>query len=188
LQIEDKNRQNNAASVKMFGANLALANVSVNKTQRGDFYITADVVNNGFIAVPACIEFDLRTPDGTVTLDKQLVAALEPCEFHTITLLAPCRDLAYGESELKLIVDADNMIEETSKMDNVRIISAYNNPPFDIDNNRVVDTSDFAIFAMHWQRNDCAEPHWCGGADFDLSGSVGIVELANLAENWLKKF
>jgi hypothetical protein len=186
LQIEDKNRQNNSASIQMFGANLALANVLVNKTERGDLYITADVINNGFIPVPEGLEFDLKTQE-TITLDKQLVAALDPGEHHTITLVSSSHDLAYGEIELNVIVDADNMIEESSKTDNIRSVSVINLPSFNMDNIGIVDMVDFTLFAEYWQRGDCEEPDWCGGADFELTGSVGFDELAKLAENWLKE-
>jgi len=39
LQIEDKNRQNNSASAIMFGANISVENVVINRDEKGDFYI-----------------------------------------------------------------------------------------------------------------------------------------------------
>jgi hypothetical protein len=188
LEIEDRNRQNNSASVEMFKANLAVANLVVNKSERGALYVTADIVNNGFIPTPAYIEFDLRRPGENISFDRQLLAALEPGQSHTITLVASNKDLDYGEIELEVIVDRDNMIDESSKTDNVRSISIINLPSFDINNSGDVDMADFALFAMHWQRDDCTDPDWCGGADFDMSGSAGFEDLAALADNWLDEF
>ena len=48
-----------------------------------------------------------------------------------------------------------------------------------------VNFTDYAIFANNWLYQDCAEPDWCGGTDFDHSGSVDILDLATFADNWL---
>ena len=55
----------------------------------------------------------------------------------------------------------------------------------DLDADRDVDFSDFAIFAAGWRERGCGHRYWCGGADIDLSGSVNARDLAIFARNWL---
>lgn len=61
-------------------------------------------------------------------------------------------------------------------------------PLGDLSGDRSVNFVDFTMFAGHWLRDDCREPDWCGGADFDRTGSVDIEDLAVLGGNWLKGY
>lgn len=55
----------------------------------------------------------------------------------------------------------------------------------DLNNDCKVDFYDFALFATEWLAEGCGEPDLCGGADFDLSGDVTLIDFAELAQNWL---
>jgi hypothetical protein len=49
-----------------------------------------------------------------------------------------------------------------------------------------VNFIDFAFFATHWLDDMCsAANYYCGGTDFDNSGSVGFTDLEIFADNWL---
>ena len=49
-----------------------------------------------------------------------------------------------------------------------------------------VNFEDFAEFAKHWLDTPCnAGNDWCGGADLDYSGSVGLSDIRDLAYFWL---
>jgi hypothetical protein len=48
-----------------------------------------------------------------------------------------------------------------------------------------VDLFDFAAFSPWWQQTGCVAPTWCGGADFNSSGSVGLDDAIIFAEHWL---
>lgn len=50
-----------------------------------------------------------------------------------------------------------------------------------------VDSSDFAVFAGYWRRDDCnAQNDWCEGADFEpTDGDVDYNDLSFLADRWL---
>jgi len=61
-------------------------------------------------------------------------------------------------------------------------IGAIANP--DITSDGKVDFRDFAKFSAFWFKS-CSNPSWCGDADIDHSGEVGIFDLAILAEYWL---
>jgi len=62
------------------------------------------------------------------------------------------------------------------------------NPDPDINNDGKVDLEDFAALAVWWDdENACSSPDWCQGADFDMSGTVDMLDLTYFAENWLRQ-
>jgi hypothetical protein len=44
----------------------------------------------------------------------------------------------------------------------------------------------FARFASQWRATDCEPPHWCGGADLDLDGTVTMLDLTLFCTTWLQ--
>jgi hypothetical protein len=52
----------------------------------------------------------------------------------------------------------------------------------DMDYDRDVDLSDFAVFADHWLEPDCGV---CGGTELTHDGSVGLDDLQVFVANWL---
>jgi hypothetical protein len=67
---------------------------------------------------------------------------------------------------------------------NVRLFVMYEN--MDLNNDGIVNFSDFAIFAFYWMDDTCSEPDWCEGTDFDESGEVDILDLAKFVKYWLE--
>jgi hypothetical protein len=57
--------------------------------------------------------------------------------------------------------------------------------PMDLNNDGIVNFSDFAIFAFYWMDDTCSEPDWCEGSDSDYSGRVDFVDLLNFVDYWL---
>ncbi len=57
----------------------------------------------------------------------------------------------------------------------------------DINNDGKINIEDFAILAA-WRDDDggCVEPGWCGGSDFNMSGTIDMLDLAYFVENWLR--
>jgi len=52
----------------------------------------------------------------------------------------------------------------------------------------VVRLEDFARFAGYWLEWPCGTDNdWCGGADLDKSGGVGIDDFATFCDYWLKR-
>jgi len=47
-----------------------------------------------------------------------------------------------------------------------------------------VNFYDYAVLAGHWLDN-CEEPSWCDGSDFDRSGKVASADLVILVNEWL---
>ena len=60
-------------------------------------------------------------------------------------------------------------------------------PDTDINNDGKVNIEDFAVLATWWDDEDvCSSLGWCGGADFNMSRTVNMFDLAYFAENWLR--
>jgi hypothetical protein len=57
--------------------------------------------------------------------------------------------------------------------------------PMDLNNDGIVNFSDFAIFAFYWMDDTCSGPDWCEGSDSDYSGLVDFIDLSIFTENWL---
>jgi len=57
----------------------------------------------------------------------------------------------------------------------------------DLNDDGTVNLEDFAVLACCWDDEDaCSSPGWCGGADFNMSGTVDMSDLTYFAENWLR--
>ena len=50
----------------------------------------------------------------------------------------------------------------------------------------IVTLEDFALFAAEWGRTDCVAPDYCNAADFNQSGSVDVMDLAEIVAAWLQ--
>ena len=61
-------------------------------------------------------------------------------------------------------------------------------PDTDINNDGKVNIEDFAARAVSWDdENTRSLPGWCEGADFNMSRTVDMFDLAYFAENWLRQ-
>lgn len=65
-------------------------------------------------------------------------------------------------------------------------VFATHPPNPDLNGDKVVNFTDFAIVGKHWLDTDCNDPNWCEGADLDWSKDVGFPDLQILANNWLQ--
>ncbi len=51
----------------------------------------------------------------------------------------------------------------------------------------VYNFTDFAAFADHWLQTGCSSADgWCGGYDYDISGTVDVKDFCLFSENWGK--
>ena len=48
-----------------------------------------------------------------------------------------------------------------------------------------VDFIDLDTVFSAWSNNDCEDPDWCNGADFNHDTRVNLVDFAKLVDNWL---
>lgn len=60
--------------------------------------------------------------------------------------------------------------------------------PGDANANKIVDLPDFAILASYFLDEQCKSPTWCTQLDYDKDGSVGIIDLAEFAQDWLTDY
>jgi hypothetical protein len=185
LQIEDKDRQNNSASVKMFGANISVENVVIDQDVDRNFYITADIVNSGFVPVSESLECAIvDSNDPNTVFDTQQIAIPDPNQSHTITLTAACEDLDYGFNEVKLVVDPNDQLDESSKVDNVRTLTLKNAVPGDFVIDGVIDELDLKVLVSQWLQ----EPGIPSAdiAPWPKDGIINMLDFALLAERWLE--
>jgi len=60
-------------------------------------------------------------------------------------------------------------------------------PDTDINDDGKVNIEDFAVLSVWWNDEDaCSSPGWCDGADFDMSGTVDMLDFTYFVENWLR--
>ena len=74
---------------------------------------------------------------------------------------------------------------DQSDMDGDGIGDACDNL-YDLSNGNGVNLPDFSLFAAEWGRSDCVAPDYCNAADFNQSGSVDLIDLADFAAAWLQ--
>ena len=53
------------------------------------------------------------------------------------------------------------------------------------DQELIINFPDFATFSSYWQDNNCPQTVWCGGSDFNRSGTVDFADLMVFADHWL---
>ena len=53
------------------------------------------------------------------------------------------------------------------------------------DQELIINFPDFATFSSYWQNNNCPQSNWCGGSDFNRSGTVDSTDLKIFADHWL---
>jgi hypothetical protein len=70
-------------------------------------------------------------------------------------------------------------------LDNIQIVQIpiISNPP-DINGDGLVNFQDIEIMACYWLYY-CFEPHWCIGADLNISGSVDWLDVETFTQSWL---
>jgi subtilisin family serine protease len=55
----------------------------------------------------------------------------------------------------------------------------------DLNQDYIVNSNDFALFAAYWRHTGCDVPHWCGKSDLDFSGATDINDFAIFVDYWL---
>lgn len=56
----------------------------------------------------------------------------------------------------------------------------------DLDGNGFTNLRDFEILASNWLRSDCGDNDWCDGADLNRDWSTDLIDVSQLAADWLK--
>jgi hypothetical protein len=58
-------------------------------------------------------------------------------------------------------------------------------PSPDLNRDDVVNMFDFTDFSRKWLHNDCQSDEWCDGADLNIDGQVGVLDLMIFCDHWL---
>ncbi len=57
----------------------------------------------------------------------------------------------------------------------------------DINKDLTVNLEDYAQLCNHWTDSGCVSPKWCEFNDVNADGEVDLLDLAKMAENWLRE-
>ena len=58
-------------------------------------------------------------------------------------------------------------------------------PSPDLNQDDVVNMFDFSDFSRKWLHTDCQSDEWCEGADLNIDGQVGVLDLMIFCDHWL---
>ena len=99
-------------------------------------------------------------------------------------------DLIYADADGDGVEDSEdncpnNPNADQSDMDADGIGDVCDNL-YDLTNGDGVNLPDFSLFATEWGRADCTSPDYCNAADFNKSGTVDLIDLAEFAAAWLQ--
>lgn len=122
LVIDDKDRQNNSATIKLFGANLTLSRAEINRNSLGEFHISVEAINDGFATTDQNISLTLVNEEDPNLVDSQTVAPLASGQSQMATWIVEPNQIAYGFVPLSLNLDPDNLLVETNETDNTRTV------------------------------------------------------------------
>jgi len=116
----------------------------------------------------------IKTENGQVTTIQSI-----DYDINTITV-SPAIDIVNGEGV---------SLEYGGAMPDIGAYEYYSPGELaDLNDNGEVNLEDFAVLASYWMNEDvCSPPDWCQGADFDMSGTVDMLDLTYFAENWLRQ-
>ena len=135
---------------------------------------------SGFSTTVTSGTFRIKRTGSTLTayLNGSLVYSLN----HTaanLTYLAFALQNNNGSNDYTQVTFDNFLIEGNN------VLSPPLCPSADLTADCLVDNRDFAWLASWWLVGDCDTKNWCGRADLDMSGDVGIEDLQELAEQWL---
>lgn len=112
----------------------------------------------------------------------KIVSGYLPADLYELTIFgdSTIHDLAGNR------LDGDkNGFEGGNYVRVFRIDSSLPELTADINEDRYVDSTDYALLSSYWSRTDCAELSACNGADVDLNGEVNFSDLASFLDQWL---
>ncbi|MCK4294538.1 MAG: hypothetical protein KAY65_15165, partial [Planctomycetes bacterium] len=147
---------------------------------------TARVANVGTLpAENVAVVVSRDSPSGP-ELASYSITELGPNTFHDVWHVWDIATEEFNDVEVSVCVDVDRSDEivEMNEENNTAIGLIQVGKVADVTDNGRIDFVDCAKLADSWLE-DCSEPEWCQGRDFDKSEKVDFGDLKNLAECWL---
>ncbi len=184
--LEDSDRSNNVASISPLAADLTVTSISSERIGPKKRVITARVANVGTLpAENVAVVVSRDSPSGP-ELASYSITELGPNTFHDVWHVWDIATEEFNDVEVSVCVDVDRSDEivEMNEENNTAIGLIQVGKVADVTDNGRIDFVDCAKLADSWLE-DCSEPEWCQGRDFDKSEKVDFGDLKNLAECWL---
>jgi hypothetical protein len=152
--------------------NGGIATITVIRTGGSDGAVTVDYeMSDG----TAKVDYDYETASGTLDFEDG-----ETSETFNVTIL----DDDSIENDESINLSLSNLTGgATLGSQDTAVLTIIDNEP-DLNRDGRVDFYDFSALAEQWL-NNCSEPNWCEGADFDSSSKVDFNDLTTLCEYWL---
>ena len=185
LQIEDKNRQNNSASLGLFGPNISIDNIIVTEDIINDHVVSVTIVNNGFAPVADEFTVQIQDYDRSITFDSKTISTLDVEQTETVELTVPADQIKYGFIQLRLAVDTGNVVSEISVSDNYEYILVKNYGKKDLVVDGVINMLDLELLAQQWLGSS-------NGSIADISpnggdGFVDIIDFSDVSNSWMEQ-
>ena len=183
LQIEDGNRQNNSATVEMFGANISIDSAVATRTGKNTHTITANIVNSGFVNLLQTFTVSITNYDESKILDSRTVLGLGTDEGKTVELTVDADQIDYGFNQFKILVDPGNAASDMSESDNTKYIMIENINDCDFVPDGTIDMLDLGVLSQQWLDNSHGLT-----ADIAPYGGDGLVDFTDFSEvtkNWM---
>jgi hypothetical protein len=126
----------------------------------------------------------------TVTSGQTVLGQFTPNQSISFTSVDPLGVVEFSITGIEPLVDPDTGNVFPIKLAFSEPTARFKMRPLlviDMDVSGNIDIEDYTRFALQWQKSGCVEPDWCGNADFDRDGEVGLADIILFMEYWLWK-
>jgi len=190
LAFNDRDRTNNILAHTVVLPDLEIERCWTTEISHDQIQLTARILNTGVIPTSDYeISWRLGDPNGPEIASHSLEPLTVDGAYETAYIWNTADYLYLGKQQpISLVVDTTNSINEYDDENNTYNFTVSNSlacPQSDLDENCRIDMIDLAGFSGYWMRNDCIEPDWCDGIDFDENGEVGLSDLVEVVYYWL---
>jgi hypothetical protein len=183
---EDRNWTNNSAAISAMASDLTVMSISSERIGPKKRGITVRIANIGTLAAENVDVALSRDSAGGPELASFNIAKLEPNTFHDVWHVWDITAEDFNDVEIPVYVNVDKSddVLETNEENNIAFGLLQVGKVADVTDNGRIDFVDCAKLADVWLE-ECSEPEWCQGRDFDKNQKVDFADLEEMAESWL---
>jgi hypothetical protein len=183
---EDRNWANNSAGISAMAPDLTVMSISSDRIGPKKRGITVRIANIGTLPAENVDVVISRDSAGGPELTSLNIAKLEPNTFYDVWHVWDISAEDFNDVEVPVYanIDKPDDVLETNEENNIAFGLLQVGKLADVTDNGRIDFVDCAELAIVWLE-ECSEPEWCQGRDFDKNQKVDFADLAEMAENWL---
>lgn len=183
---EDRNWANNSAAISAMAPDLRVMSISSDRIGPKKRGITARIANIGTLPAENIDVVISRDSAGGPELTTFNIAKLDPNTFYDVWHVWDIAAEDFNDVEIPVYVNVDKPddVLETNEENNIAFGLLQVGRAADVTDNGRIDFVDCAKLADVWLE-ECSEPEWCQGRDFDKNQKVDFADLEEMAESWL---